>query len=201
MRLLQRFQKGFQLVELVVASAVLATLIFLSLPPFLRITGDLRLRLTAQEVVGVLRTARAFAIRHGTNVAVRFKSSPQGAVLYALYRDGDGDGVLSRDIDKGTDPPVQPPRSLDQAGGRSSRLGFPPGLRVRDPGSPGRWLTTTDPIRFNSSDLASFGPLGTSTPGSLYLTDGQSRLAVVRVLGRTGRVRVMAYDFIRQVWR
>jgi type II secretory pathway pseudopilin PulG len=201
MRQLRRFQKGFQLVELVVASTILGTLIFLSLPPVLRITGDLRLRLTANEVMGILRSARAFAIRHGANVAVQFKSSPEGAILYALYRDGDGDGVLTKDIDRRVDPPVQPPRNLDQAGGRSARLGFPPGLRVRDPGSPGRWMTTTDPIRFNSSDLASFGPLGTSTPGSIYLTDGSRRLAVVRVLGRTGRVRVMAYDFVRQVWQ
>jgi type II secretory pathway pseudopilin PulG len=186
---------------MVVALTILGTLIFLSLPPFLRITGDLRLRLTANEVMGILRAARSFAIRHGANVAVQFKSSPEGAILYALYRDGDGDGVLTKDIAKRVDPAVQPPHSLDQAGGRSARLGFPPGLRVRDPGSPGKWLTTADPIRFNSSDLASFGPLGTSTPGSLYLTDGHSRLAVVRVLGRTGRVRVMAYDFVRQVWQ
>ncbi|HEX2642588.1 MAG TPA: GspH/FimT family pseudopilin [Thermoanaerobaculia bacterium] len=201
MRHLRCFQKGFQLVEMVVALTILGTLIFLSLPPFLRITGDLRLRLTANEVMGILRAARSFAIRHGANVAVQFKSSPEGAILYALYRDGDGDGVLTKDIAKRVDPAVQPPHSLDQAGGRSARLGFPPGLRVRDPGSPGKWLTTADPIRFNSSDLASFGPLGTSTPGSLYLTDGHSRLAVVRVLGRTGRVRVMAYDFVRQVWQ
>ncbi|MES1211289.1 MAG: hypothetical protein ABUL63_03035, partial [Acidobacteriota bacterium] len=60
---------------------------------------------------------------------------------------------------------------------------------------------TGDPIRFNSSDLASFGPLGTSTPGSLYLTDSQKRLMAVRVYGRTGKVKVIAYDFDAEVWR
>ena len=57
-----------------------------------------------------------------------------------------------------------------------------------------------DPIRFNRSDLASFGPLGTGTPGSLYLTDGR-RLVVVRVLNRTGRVRTLAWDRNTDTWR
>jgi hypothetical protein len=81
------------------------------------------------------------------------------------------------------------------------RFGFPPGRPVRDPGDPRKLLSTDDPIRFNQSDLASFGPLGTSTPGSLYLTDGQSRLLAVRVYGRTGKVKVIAYDFDAEVWR
>lgn len=199
MRCVLHLQKGFQLVELVIVLAAAMTLAFLTAPPILRITGDLRIRLVAQEVVGVLRTARAFAVRHGAYVAVRFQTAPDGTVTYAIYRDGDGDGVLSRDIATRKDPAVAPPRRLDQAGHRV-RLGFPPGRRLRDPGSPRYWLQTNDPIRF-SADMASFGPLGTSTPGSLYLTDGGDRVAVVRVLGRTGRVRVMVYDFDAQRWR
>lgn len=57
-----------------------------------------------------------------------------------------------------------------------------------------------DPIRFNQSDLASFGPLGTATPGTLYLTDRRSRLTAVRVTSRTGRVRVLRYDPGARTW-
>lgn len=81
------------------------------------------------------------------------------------------------------------------------RIGLP-ARPVRDPGDPSRFLDRIDdPIRFNSSDLASFGPLGTATPGSVYLTDGGSHLAVVRVLGTTGRVRLLQYDFVSEIWR
>lgn len=199
MRWLRCLQQGFQILELVIVMAVMMAVAFVTTPPLLRITGDLRIRLAAQEVVGVLRTARAFAVRHGAHVAVRFRTARDGTVTYAIYRDGDGDGVLSRDIDTRIDPEVAPPRRLDQTGHRV-QLGFPVGRRLRDPGSPQYWLQTNDPIRF-SADMASFGPLGTSTPGSLYLTDGASRVAVVRILGRTGRVRVMAYDFDRHLWK
>jgi hypothetical protein len=48
--------------------------------------------------------------------------------------------------------------------------------------------------------MASFSPLGESTPGSLYLTDGLDNLAVVRIFGRTAKVKVMLYDREREVW-
>ena len=81
---------------------------------------------------------------------------------------------------------------------RSQPFGPPPA----DPGSPGRQLDRLDdPIRFNQSDLASFSPLGAATAGSVYLTDGRSRLAAVRVFNRTGKVRVLVYDPKERVWR
>ena len=48
--------------------------------------------------------------------------------------------------------------------------------------------------------MASFGPLGTSTPGSLYVTDGLENLAVVRIFGRTGKVKIMLYDPATEAW-
>jgi hypothetical protein len=81
------------------------------------------------------------------------------------------------------------------------RFGFPPGAAPRDPGDPSRRLgNLRDPIRFNRSDIASFGPLGGSTPGSLYLTDSKYRLAVVRLFGRTGKVRILRYDPATEKW-
>ncbi len=56
-----------------------------------------------------------------------------------------------------------------------------------------------DPIRFNDSDLASFSPLGTSTPGSVYLCN-RRRLMVVRLLDRTGKVNILTYDSKTQKW-
>jgi prepilin-type N-terminal cleavage/methylation domain-containing protein len=193
--------KGFQLVELLVALAVMAILLTFGVPPLLETSGDVRLRMAAGELVGVLRTARAYAIRYDANVAVKFRTEGDGTVTFTLYRDGDGDGVLNRDITAGVDPEVAPPNRLSQLG-RGLGFGFPPGPPPPDPSSPQRSLGNTgDPIRFNQSDLASFSPLGTSTPGSLYLTDGVKRLAAVRVTNRTGRVRVLVYHPEERAWR
>ena len=58
-----------------------------------------------------------------------------------------------------------------------------------------------DPLRFNNSDIASFSSLGGSTPGSAYVTDGQSELAAARVLSTTGKVRVWVYERRADRWR
>lgn len=191
---------GFTLVELLAVLAVLALLSTVSVPPLLQAMSRIRLRVAAEELVVALRSARSWAIRHGANVAVRFDGGAGGRDLfYALFRDGDGDGVLNADIRSGVDPRVTPDIRFQSAGG-GVHLGLP-AVPVRDPGDPGRWLDQPeDPIRFNQSDLASFDPLGGSTPGSLYLTNGPTQLVAVRVPGRTGKVRVITYDFARGVW-
>lgn len=198
---MKRSEQGFQFVELLIVLAIFALLAGLTAPPLLRISGQLRLRAAAEEIVGVMRLSRSLAVGRCANVAVKFRPRPDGHATFALYRDGDGDGVLTKDIDRGIDPQVSPPRRLEQIGSQV-RFGFPPGRLARDPASPRKWLRNgDDPIRFNSSNLASFGPLGTATPGTVFLTDGQRNLAAVRVTGRTGRVKVVVYDFEEEVWK
>jgi type II secretory pathway pseudopilin PulG len=198
---MKRSERGFQLVELLVVLALIFIMACMNVPSILRISGQWRLRLAAEEVVAAMRLARAHALRQCANVAVKFRPRADGHATYSLYRDSDGDGVLNRDIDRGVDPLIAPPRRLEQIGSQV-RFGFPPGRLARDPASPRKWLRNgDDPIRFNNSNLASFGPLGTATPGTVFLTDGQSGLAAVRVTGRTGRVKVVVYDFREEVWK
>ena len=89
-----------------------------------------------------------------------------------------------------------------QARSHQVGFGFPPGPPPRDPGDPGRRLRgTDDPIRFNRSDLASFNPVGTATPGTIYLTDHYFHLAAVRVYPLSGKVTVLTYDAETELWR
>lgn len=196
---MRRNEKGFQLVEMLVVLALLGVILTFGVPPVMRLAAGLRLQLAADELMATLRSARWQAIRLGIHVAVKFRPEPDGRATYAVYRDGDGDGVLNKDIARGVDRAVEPPRRVQQLG-RDIRFGFPD-RPAREPGSRKLLRPEDDPIRFNQSDLASFGPLGTSTPGSLYLTDGRGRLVAVRVFGRTGKVKVIVYDFETEVWR
>jgi prepilin-type N-terminal cleavage/methylation domain-containing protein len=195
-----RYQQGFQLLELLTVLAVLGLATALSLPQIVSAVAGQRLRSAASELVGTLRLARSEAIARSANVAVRFDPRPDGNATFTLFRDGDDDGVLNADIASGVDLPVGPPRRLS-ALGQGARFGFPRGTPPTDPGNPRRPLERLDdPIRFNNSNLASFDPLGGSTPGSLYLTDGVDRLVAVRVVGRTGRVRVLTWRPANRTW-
>lgn len=189
---------GFTLLELLVVLAVFSIIMTLGVPAILDATAGLRVDLAATETATALRLARMTAIRSHTHVAVRF--GHQGNVVtWAVYGDGDGDGVRATDIQSGTDPELQAPMPLRRTGA-SVHLGFPPGPAPRDPAGHGRLDRLDDPIRFNRSDMVSFNAVGASTPGSLYFTDGKRHLAVVRVFGRTGKVKVMAYDPETETW-
>ena len=75
------------------------------------------------------------------------------------------------------------------------RVGINPGMPAIPPES-GR--LTGDPIRFGSSDMLSFSPLGTATPGTFYLA-GDGAQAAVRVSAehRAGA----PLDLPRERWR
>ena len=174
--------RGFQLVELVVVLALLTISALFVVPPVLSLSARLRVDLAAHELAAALHQARSLALTHSTFVAVKF--FPQdGRVAYAGDRDGDGDGVRNVDIATGVDPQITPVRLFAHWQGRLG-FGFPPGPPPRDPGDPSRRLgRLTDPIRFNDSDLASFGPLGQFDAGLPIVTNGRRELAAVRVLG------------------
>ncbi len=194
-------QVGFSLVEMMVYLAMVLLIAAIGLPSVWEWGSGLRVELAAGEMTAVLHRARIYSAQRNAKVAVKFETQPDGVVTHALYRDGDGDGVRNADIAAGIDPEVRPPRRLAHLGQRV-HFGFPAGEPPRDPGDPKRRLgRLDDPIRFNRSDLASFNPRGTATPGTIYLTDGRRHLAAVRVNNRSGKIAVLIYDPDTEIWR
>ena len=201
-KILRDAQSGFNLLEMAVALALIGSVGVLGFPYIFDQVSGLRVELAAGEMAGVLHLARIYSARHNVKVAVKFRTESGGIVTHSLFRDGDGDGVRNRDIVTGVDPEIRPARRLAHFG-RRIRFGFPAaGNPPRDPGDPKRRLSRLDdPIRFNSSDLASFNPRGTATPGTIYLTDGRRHLSAVRVNNRSGKITVLSYDLSTEMWR
>ena len=51
-----------------------------------------------------------------------------------------------------------------------------------------------DPVRLGSSNMVAFTAEGTSTPGSLYVRGPGNTQFVVRILGETGKIRILRFD-------
>ena len=127
-----------------------------------------------------LGSARAQAVGRSANVALLLTVTAQGTTV-GMYADGNGNGVRTREITMGVDPATAAPMRLD--------VQFP---RVI--------LSFSDPPDATTSVLMSFTPLGTSSSGTLYLRGRDGSRYAVRVLGGTGRTRVLRYEAKSRTW-
>ena len=129
-------------------------------------------------------------------VAMRF--DPDDLGRFEAYLDGDGDGVLQRDVDRGIDTGIESvARLADYFGNVTLRIA----ARVPAPDGVGSLAAGADPIRIGGTDFVSFSPLGTATSGTIYLAGRSGLQLCVRILGTTGRVRVMWFDVASGAWR
>ncbi len=186
---------GFSLLEVVFVAAGATLLAAMAIP---RVTGmleDIRVVGAVRYVSSRLQQARMDAVMRAANVALRFDR--QAAYRYAVFQDGNGNGVLSRDIDRGVDRQIRGAERLsDQFPG--VEFGVLPGLPAVDASStpPG-----ADPVRVGASDMVVFSPMGTATAGSLYIRGSRGQQYVIRVFGDTGKTRLLRFEPRERRWR
>jgi hypothetical protein len=129
-------------------------------------------------------------------VALQFTAAGT-SYAYAEYVDGNGNGVLTREIRSGIDPLVRAKERLtEQFTGVD--FGALPGLPPIDAGAtpPG-----SDPIRLGSGNSASFSPLGSATAGTVYILGRGGAQYAVRIFGETGKTRLLKFDRGTSRWR
>ena len=176
---------GFTLIETATAVFVLLMFLAVAAPSLNAYSIEATLLGAGRSFTAEFHKARSMAIKQGVMTAIRFERAGDQA-FYSVYADGNHNGVRSRDITSGIDPRVAGPFPL-HGGSARVRVGINPGVREIPPDS--GWLTG-DPIRFGSSDILSFSPLGTATPGTFYLA-GEGIQAAVRVSPGSARVRLL----------
>jgi type II secretory pathway pseudopilin PulG len=194
--MLRHSERGVSLLELVFAAALASTVAAVSVPSLRRLMDEARALGAARYVAGRLREARMEAVKRSANTAMLFAVGPDGH-SYSVHLDGNGDGVRQQDVDRGIDPALRGPERLP-AHFPGVDFGAGEGVPAPDAGStpPG-----SDPIRIGNTNLLTFTPLGTATPGSLYLRGSGGTQYVVRVFGETGRVRILAFQPVTGRWR
>jgi hypothetical protein len=193
-----RGMNGISTVELLLTLAIAATLLCLIVPGVLHLRASVAVRSAAGQVQTAFDRARVLAITRGRLVGVKFRRNGSRHE-WALYADGNGNGVRNAEILSGVDRSLGIFFPWDR---NDVMPGILTGTRVPDPGSPGSYLDLPDdPIRFNVSDICSFSPVGESTPGSVYLWDGHDRMAVIRVFGRSAKIRTLYHRRGEAGWR
>ena len=134
----------------------------------------------ARYLAGRMALARTQAAARGTAIGLRFTQEPAG-FTFAVFQDGNGNGIRTADIQSGVDRPSEPPLSLFE-----QFPGVDIGLSPQSP--------ATSAVQLGQTSILTFTPLGTATSGTIYVRDRRGSQWAVRVLGATGRTRVLRYD-------
>jgi len=186
---------GYSLVELAFVAGLIVTLGGMAVPPMLAGLDDMRARGATRYISARLHRARADAVARSADVAMRFTLT-DGGYTYAVYADGNRNGVRTRDIERGIDRLLGVAERLgDSFSGVD--FGTIPGLPPVDPtgSAPG-----DDPIRLGRTGFVSFSAMGTATTGSLYIRSRRGAQYVVRIFGETGKTRVLRFNTRTKQW-
>ncbi len=150
-----------------------------------------------QYLASAVQRARLESLKRAAVVAVRVELM-DGRTAVQLFTDGNGNGVLQRDIDRRIDPPLTGREWLDEHGREVS-------LRINQPVTDVAGATALeagdDPLRIGNTSLVSFSPLGSSTSGTMYVAARRGPQMAIRIYGATGRMRVLMFDAQARQWR
>jgi len=184
-----RHQRGFSLMELLTVVSIIGLIVAVAVPSFLNLRRRAALRAASAELRTQFHLARSRAISRNVNCGLKFLLLG-GEWHFAVYQDGDHDGVRNDDIKSGKDRLVARPRVVFPTS-RAVTIGLL-NVAIKDPD--GDLLSPKkSPVVFNKSAICSFSPLGESSSGTIYLTDRGLDLYAVRVYGASAKIRVLRY--------
>jgi Tfp pilus assembly protein FimT len=162
---------GFSFVEVLFALGLFLVLSAMAIPQVLVSVDRSRTRAAARFLGSRMALARSQAIVRSQTIALRFRRDADGMRLTA-YADANGNGVRSKDIASGDDPVMDSSVRLSD---------LFPGVVISG-------------LAIGSSGIVSFTPAGTATSATVYIRGRDGTQYAVRVLGATGRIRVLRYD-------
>jgi type II secretory pathway pseudopilin PulG len=184
---------GFTVVEILFTLVLATTVVSVAVPSTRDAIDELRTATAARYLAARLGDARISAVARSACIGLRFEAAGSD-YAFGAYVDGNGNGIRSVDIGAGVDWPLGGKEAL-----REKFPGVTLGLMPGYPDADDTGGTGSDGVRIGKAKIATMSPDGTATAGTLYLHGTRSQFAV-RILGTTGRLRVLKYDPKSRTW-
>ena len=178
--------RGAALIDIVVATSLIVVMTAIAVPVVGGTIERERTIVGARYLAGQLLRARLESLKRARAVAVRLEVSGDRTQL-RLFADGNGNGVLQRDIDRSIDLPLTPLAWLDD---EARDISLRVNQAITDVASRAPIAAGEDPLRIGNTALLTFSPVGSATSGTLYLAARRGPQMAIREYGATGRVRV-----------
>lgn len=181
------------MIELMLAISIAAVVVGVAVPIGGDAIDDLRTASAARYLAGRIAANRMDAISRSRSLALRFQAATPD-YRFATFVDGNDNGIRTADIADGIDLAVGASRQLSD---EFARVHF--GLEIGRPDVDGVRNASADGVRIGTARILTLSPDGTATSGTLYVQGRRAQYAV-RVLGATGRTRVLKFDTGTGTW-
>lgn len=179
--------------ELLTVVIIAAVAVAMTVPAVANAVDAGRGREAAGFVAAHMRAAKQQAVLGSASAALVF-DVVGGRWTFRVCVDGNGNGIRRADITRGTDTCGEGPYDVSS---------LYPGVLIDVDATlrgPDGEAPSADPVRFGSSNLASFSPSGSCTAGSIFLRTTKGEQYLVRVAGINGRLRILRYDRGSRSW-
>ncbi len=184
-------KKGYTIIEALIVLFIVSLFLMIAIPAFTKyFIKRWEMEKSLRDLVSVLRDGRQQAITRNVYVGILFSLDRDLNLNYRFYKDGNGNGIRKKDIEKKIDKPL----------GSTKKIEFnqfvKPGIlspNIKDPSTGKKISNPKDPIKFGQSNICSFSPYGVSSSGSIYFTDKKTLQGVVRVYPSSGKIRILYY--------
>jgi prepilin-type N-terminal cleavage/methylation domain-containing protein len=170
--------RGLTLIEIIFVIALWAVIAGIAVPQVLVALHRQKAWAAARYLAARMAMARSYAVTRSAYVALRFTRLGDD-VMFQMFVDGNRNGVRTLDIGSHVDLAIDVSARLSE---------LFPGVVIGVSSDVG-----TDPVRLGSTNLLSFSPLGTATPGTIYVRSREGLQLAVRITGATGRTRLLRY--------
>jgi type II secretory pathway pseudopilin PulG len=187
-------QAGTSLAEMLLALGITAVVTSFAVPLTASIVDASRVRQAATFAAIRLRLAKQQAVSRSVSTGLVFDEVGSRWTI-SICADGNGNGLRRADLRSGQDTCAEGPFDVATMF-PGVQIAVDEMIRGPDGDAP-----IGDPVRFGSSNLASFSPTGTCTAGSLFLRSAKGVQYAVRIAGVTGRLRILRYDPASRTWR
>lgn len=187
-------KRGLVLIEVIIIICIIGLIMGIGIPALWKLHLMMGLKSEALFFFSKMKSIRYEAAAKHMSIGIVFYQVDE-EWYYIVVRDGNGNGIMIRDISDGVDVIIEGPNTCKQGG--FAKVGVLNEYVPEIPPEKG-YITKERPVQFGKSSIFACSSGGTCTSGTIYfMSSAIERMQAVRVYAPTSKISMWEYHSIR----